>query len=107
MKTSYSLIYDLGVIMAEKEKLKVELCMGSSCFARGNSSNLIGLEEYIEHNGLADRIDLEGHLCLGKCSTGPHLTIGDKEYSGITDPDAVADLIREALEREDAESDIH
>ena len=93
--------------MAEKEKLKVELCMGSSCFARGNSGNLIGLEEYIEHNGLSDRIELEGHLCLGKCSTGPHLKIGDKEYSGIADPDAAADLIRAALEERDAESDIH
>ena len=93
--------------MAEKEKLKVELCMGSSCFARGNSGNLIGLEEYIEHNGLADRIELEGHLCLGRCNTGPHMKIGDKEYSGISDPDAVADIIRKTLEEMDAESDIH
>ena len=64
--------------MAEKEKLRVELCMGSSCFARGNSSTLMGLEGFVEENGLSDRVDLEGHLCLGKCNTGPHLKIGDK-----------------------------
>ena len=81
--------------------------MGSSCFARGNSGILMSLEEFAEENGLSDRIDLEGHLCLGKCSTGPHLKIGDKEYSGIADPDAAADLIRAALEERDAESDIH
>ena len=84
--------------MAEKEKLRVELCMGSSCFARGNCSTLMGLEEFVEENGLSDRVDLEGHLCLGKCNTGPHLKIGDKEYSGVSDPDAVIDLIRKALE---------
>ena len=93
--------------MAENDRLKVELCMGSSCFARGNSGTLSDLEEYINENGLEDRIELEGHLCLGKCSTGPHLKIGDKEYSGIADPDAAADLIRAALEERDAESDIH
>ncbi len=84
--------------MAEKEKLRVELCMGSSCFARGNSVTLMSLEEFAEQNGLSDRIELEGHLCLGKCNSGPHIRIGDKEYSGVTDPDAVIDLVRKALE---------
>ncbi len=93
--------------MAEKEKLRIELCMGSSCFARGNSGILMSLEEFAEQNGISDRIDLEGHLCLGKCNSGPHMTIGGKEYSGISDPDAVADIIRKALEEMDAESDIH
>lgn len=84
--------------MAEKEKLRVELCMGSSCFARGNSMTLMAIEEFAEQNGVADRIELEGHLCLGKCNTGPHLRIGDKEYSGISDADSVIDLLRKALE---------
>ena len=84
--------------MAGKEKLRVELCMGSSCFARGNAGILMSLEEFVEQNGLSDRVDLEGHLCLGKCNSGPHMRIGDKEYSGITDPDAVIDLIKKALE---------
>ncbi|MBO8436198.1 MAG: (2Fe-2S) ferredoxin domain-containing protein [Spirochaetes bacterium] len=84
--------------MAEKEKLRVELCMGSSCFARGNSTILMSLEELVEQNGLAGRIDLEGHLCLGKCNSGPHIKIGETEYSGISDPEAVFDLIRKALE---------
>ncbi|MDY5930421.1 MAG: NAD(P)H-dependent oxidoreductase subunit E [Candidatus Ornithospirochaeta sp.] len=77
--------------------IKVDLCMGSSCFARGNSSALTDIEAYLEENGLSDRVELEGHLCLGKCNSGPHVRIGDKEYSGI-DPDCVVDLIRKALE---------
>ncbi len=84
--------------MAEKEKLRIELCMGSSCFARGNSGALMSLEEFAEQNGLSDRIELEGHLCLGKCNSGPHFRIGDKEYSGIADPEAVIDLVKKALE---------
>ena len=79
--------------MAENNKLKVELCMGSSCFARGNSGILSDLEGFISENGLEDRVELEGHLCLGKCNSGPHITIGD--------------IVRKALEEIDAESNLH
>ncbi len=88
--------------MADKGTIAVELCMGSSCFARGNNNALAYLEAFIEENGLSDRIDLEGHLCMGACNDGPHINVNGKEYSGITDPDCIIDIIRKALEAQDA-----
>lgn len=79
------------------DKIKIELCMGSSCFARGNSSMLMALENYIEEKNLADRIELEGHLCLGKCNNGPHVAIDGEEYSGL-DVDCFLDILRKKLE---------
>ena len=79
------------------DRIKIELCMGSSCFARGNSSVLMAIENFIEENDLSDRIELEGHLCLGSCKSGPHVTIDGKEYSGLTDDKVIA-LLREMLE---------
>ncbi len=93
--------------MAEKERLQIELCMGSSCFARGNNNVLSILEEYIAENGLEDRIELGGHLCLGRCSTGPHIMIGGKEYSGIVDSACITDIVAKTLEEMDADPDIH
>ncbi len=78
------------------EKLTVELCMGSSCFARGNAGTLALLEEYIEEKDLDDRVSLVGHLCLGACSEGPNVKIGEVTHSGIS-AEAVVDLLREAL----------
>ena len=77
--------------------IKVELCMGSSCFARGNSSVLSAIENYINENDLGDRVELEGHLCLGKCNTGPHVAINGKEYSAL-DEENVIDLLKKELE---------
>ena len=77
--------------------IKVELCMGSSSFARGNSSILTAIESFINENDLSDRIELEGHLCLGKCNTGPHVAINGKEYSAL-DEDCVIDLLKKELE---------
>lgn len=84
--------------MDAKEKVTVELCMGSSCFARGNSSALSEIESFLEENALTDRVDLQGHLCLGKCNSGPHVRVNGVEYAAIT-PDCIIDLIREALDK--------
>jgi NADH:ubiquinone oxidoreductase subunit E len=78
--------------------LVVELCLGSSCFARGNAKALAILESYIEEHGLASRVELAGHLCLGSCSQGPNIKIGGVLHSAVK-PDQVIPLVREALER--------
>ena len=77
--------------------ITVELCMGSSCFARGNSENLQAIESFLSENGLSDRVELVGHLCLGRCNEGPNLRIAGKDYSGLT-PDGVVDILRKELE---------
>ena len=79
------------------EKILVELCMGSSCFARGNAQTLTMLENYIAENTLGDRVELIGHLCLGACSIGPNVKIGEVTHSGISS-ECVLDLLREALD---------
>ena len=79
------------------EKITVELCMGSSCFARGNSEVLQAIENYMSENDLDGRIELVGHLCLGRCKDGPNIKIDGTDYSGLTPDEAVA-IIAKALE---------
>ena len=57
--------------------------MGSSCFARGNASNLEFIENYIKENGLEAEIDLAGARCEGKCVSGPNITINGVEYTEV------------------------
>ncbi len=80
------------------EKLVVELCMGSSCFARGNSQTLAALESYLLESGLTDSVSLVGHLCMGSCSKGPNIRIDDTTYQGLG-TDEVLLLVREALDK--------
>lgn len=79
------------------DRIRMELCMGSSCFARGNSSVLVAVEDFIEENDLSDRVELVGHLCVGDCKEGPHVTIGDRRYSCLSS-DRVIELLRAILE---------
>jgi len=80
------------------EKVKVDLCMGSSCFSRGNSQALANLEAYIDEFHLQDKIELVGHLCMDNCNKGPNILIDGVEFSGLN-PDCVVDLVAHALEK--------
>lgn len=64
-------------------KLNISVCMGSSCFARGNAANLELIENYIKENGLEAEIDLSGSRCEGKCVTGPNIIINGIEYNEV------------------------
>lgn len=61
----------------EKEEaiLELSICMGSSCFARGNNLHVEQLQEFIEKHGLSERVFLKGHLCTGDCEHGPNVRI--------------------------------
>ena len=67
-------------------KPKISICLGSSCFARGNERNLEILEKFLEEHGLKDETDveLEGCLCKGKCTEGPIITIDGTVYTGVS-----------------------
>jgi NADH:ubiquinone oxidoreductase subunit E len=77
-------------------KLTIALCMGSSCFARGNQAVLETLEDMIADNGWADRIHLSGLRCENKCSEGPNIKIDGHLYQGL-DTGALMDLIAQKL----------
>jgi len=58
-----------------KEPIELAICMGSSCFSRGNKKNIVLIREYIDLHGLCGKVILKGHLCEGLCKDGPNLTV--------------------------------
>ena len=66
-------------------KIKMGICIGSSCFARGNAENVKITEEFLAKRGLSDEvdIDLSGGLCTGNCADGPIVIVNDKVYRHV------------------------
>ena len=79
-----------------EETIRIALCMGSSCFARGNNQALEALERIIADNHWQDRIHLSGLRCENRCAKGPNITIDDVLYQGM-DTGALMDLLAEKL----------
>jgi NADH:ubiquinone oxidoreductase subunit E len=53
----------------------VVVCLGSSCFARGNSQNLAVVEEYLLDHGMQNSVRVTGCLCQDECKRGPNLVV--------------------------------
>ncbi len=63
--------------------MKIELCMGSSCFARGNSLVLEQLELLLQDEPDIE-VELLGHLCLSECAKGPNIRIDGTLYQKLS-----------------------
>lgn len=62
---------------------KIQVCMGSSCFARGNNKNLQIITQYLKDNGFDAVVELSGLRCCNLCSKGPNITIDGVEYDNV------------------------
>lgn len=74
----------------------MEICLGSSCFSRGNREVVKFIKEYLRKNHLDDRVIFRGARCLGNCSDGPNLVIDGKIIKGVT-PELAEKILEEYL----------
>jgi NADH:ubiquinone oxidoreductase subunit E len=79
---------------SNNDSVEFVICLGSSCFARGNAENLAILEKYAQCHGSNASVRLTGNLCQDKCMDGPNLMIGGKLHHGMT-----AAKLRELLQQ--------
>jgi NADH:ubiquinone oxidoreductase subunit E len=83
----------------ETEPLKtLAICMGSSCFSRGNNRNIEVIQDYLASKPLPPGMELTGHLCEGHCKSGPNVTINSKMYHEV-DPIVIIGLLNHHLAR--------
>ena len=74
----------------------ITVCMGSSCFGKGNQNNAGFISRFIEERNLGDRISVNGCLCTSACAQGPNIKINDKLVSGVSEQ-TLADIIVKEL----------
>jgi NADH:ubiquinone oxidoreductase subunit E len=86
------------------EKNTIVICMGSSCFARGNDLNLRIIEKYLRTKGLEEKVFLKGTLCEGECTRGPVIIINGKPFFGVYPKDVEGLLERELASEKEKEN---
>lgn len=75
---------------------KIVVCMGSSCYLRGNLRNTEIIRDYIEEKGLSASVEFSGALCSGQCKEGPVITIDGETYTRV-DSSGLLPLLRYRL----------
>jgi len=74
---------------------ELQICLGSSCFSRGNREVVSLAKEYLKKHHLDDKVVFKGSRCMGNCSKGPNMTINGKQIENIS-----PSMIEEILDRE-------
>lgn len=77
--------------------ITVTICMGSSCFSRGNAATAEAIQRYVSENGLHDKVAVRGCLCEGECKNGPNIRVDDTLYENVS-PEMAVDIISRQLE---------
>ena len=82
-------------------KPKIVICMGSSCFSRGNEENLKVVEDFLEARGLHDETDVELSCCLctNRFSQGPVVMINDTVHTGVN-PGKMFEILRDLFDNQ-------
>ncbi len=77
-----------------KENRKIQICMGSSCFSRGNSLNAEYLQrlEADQKFDLHLEMDLSGTLCEGLCKDGPIVIVDGVVHRNVS-PTLLQDIL--------------
>ena len=77
------------------QRVEMHICLGSSCFSRGNKDVVMFIKDYMRKNHLEDKFIFKGARCMGHCSNGPNIIINDELIEGVN-----LSKIESILERE-------
>ncbi len=61
--------------------MKITVCIGSSCHIKGSRKVVEVLQNLIAENGLAEKVQLGGTFCLGRCQEGVCVMVDDNFHS--------------------------
>jgi len=73
----------------EGQTIEITLCMGSSCFSRGNKKTLHFIQDYLRETGRLNQVTFKGSHCFGHCEHGPMLKINETQFNHVTENNVV------------------
>jgi NADH:ubiquinone oxidoreductase subunit E len=75
-----------------EQKVDIQICLGSSCFSRGNKLLVKVIEQYLNENNLRHLVHFHGAHCFSSCDKGPLMHINGKEYQDLDEEKVLAVL---------------
>jgi len=81
----------------EIKNKEVVICLGSSCFARGNKQLVKIVNNYLRDRNLLNEVRFNGERCFGQCAAGPSLKL-DGILKERLDEDSVIAVLDEFFE---------
>ena len=91
-------IADAGMALSSSDgnhSVEVNVCFGTGCFLKGAQGLLREILEYINSNGLEDRVNVGASFCFETCGGGPVIRVGETMIEACTPEKAAQAITRE------------
>ena len=79
--------------------MKINVCVGSSCHLKGSYDVIKKLKELIEKHNVADKLEISGAFCLGHCSNGVTVRMGEEYLENFNVDNVEEKFVTEILTR--------
>lgn len=63
--------------------LDIYVCVGSSCHLKGSYQIISCFQRLIKENQLENKVELKASFCMGNCTSGVCVKIGDEFYGDV------------------------
>jgi NADH:ubiquinone oxidoreductase subunit E len=83
--------------------LQIFICVGSSCHIKGSYQIIKAFEELIKKYGLEDRVELKASFCLGHCTKGVSIKVGEEFVEDLNPANVTEKFEKFVLRRLDHE----
>lgn len=85
-------------VKPDPKTMKITVCMGSSCYSRGNAKLIEIIRKYAKDANVDPEI--AGHLCENLCAEGPNIIVEGAPYSNVQ-PSAIPEILRKHILNEE------
>lgn len=92
-KNTVKEIYSMNKETNETPVHTLTICMGSSCFSRGNGRNYETIKQYIDEHNLSVNVKIKGCRCGNMCMKGPNIWIDGRLFSDV-DQGSIIDIMK-------------
>jgi NADH:ubiquinone oxidoreductase subunit E len=72
-----------------KQQDEIVICLGSSCFARGNKQVVQLIKKFLDEHQLSHKVRFRGKHCFGNCENGPGMIINQERFEHVTSSSVV------------------
>lgn len=79
--------------------LSVYICIGSSCHLKGSYHIIQAFQEFVQKYSLEDKVELKASFCLGHCTKGVSVKVGDDFIEGLNIENAEQKFVENILSR--------
>ncbi|HDP75694.1 MAG TPA: (2Fe-2S) ferredoxin domain-containing protein [Bacteroidales bacterium] len=79
------------------KRAELIICLGSSCFARGNKATLKAIMKFLDDHDLKEKVNFHGGHCFGNCAEGPNISINGKLFTEVDENGIIGILTNELL----------